>query len=173
MRTAGAIAISVVGFALVILIVCFVALKTGALSARKKPGNFEYAVANYALKLSIPKAVKNAKNPERPTPAALIDANKYFSENCAVCHGNDGSGKTDTARGLSPEVPDLKAAHVQNLSDGEMFYIIKNGVRFTGMPAWNLRDEQIWKMVLLTRQLSRPGTSPESRQNTSKQDSTQ
>jgi mono/diheme cytochrome c family protein len=70
-------------------------------------------------------------------------------------------------------VPDLKAAHVQNLSDGEMFYIIKNGVRFTGMPAWNLRDEQIWKMVLLTRQLSRPGTSPESRQNTSKQDSTQ
>jgi hypothetical protein len=49
-------------------------------------------------------------------------------------------------------VPDLHARHVQKLTDGEMFYIIKNGARFTGMPAWDLRDDQIWKLILLIRQ---------------------
>jgi hypothetical protein len=54
---------------------------------------------------------------------------------------------------MSPEVPDLRAEHIQNLTDGELFYIIKNGVRFTGMPAWDLPDDHNWKLVALIRQL--------------------
>ena len=142
----------------IVLSVCFVLVKSGLLNARKKPSALEYTVANYALRLSIPAEAKNARNPIQLNPAALNDANKYFSENCSVCHANDGSGRTDTAKGLSPEVPDLHAAHVQSLTDGEMFYIIKNGVRFTGMPGWDLRKEQIWKLVLFIRQFANHGT---------------
>lgn len=161
MRTARTIAISLWVFVLIILTVCFAVLKSGALSAHRKPGSIEYAIANYALKLSIPTEAKNAKNPVQPSAATLDDANKSFSENCAVCHANDGTGKTDTARGLSPEVPSLAAVHVQSLTDGEMFYIIKNGIRFTGMPGWSLPDKQIWEMVLLIRQFSKQSTLPE------------
>jgi hypothetical protein len=55
-----------------------------------------------------------------------------------------GTGKTNAATGLSPEVPALHVQHIQKLKDEEMFYIIKNAVRFTGMPGWDLRYDQIW-----------------------------
>ncbi len=97
----------------------------------------------------------------RPAPGALTEARKFYSDNCAVCHANDGTGKTNTAKGLSPEVPDLRAAHVQKLTDGEMFYIIKNGVRFTGMPGWDLSDGHSWQLVLLIRQFANENTSPQ------------
>lgn len=154
LRAAQIVATCFIAFVVIVLVLCVVFLKSGVLSARKKPGAFEYAFANDALSLSIPTDAKNAKNPVQPTSEALNDANKSFSENCAVCHANNGSGKTDTAKGLSPEVPDLRAAHVQSLTDGEMFYTIKNGVRFTGMPSWDLPDERVWKLVLLIRQFA-------------------
>jgi mono/diheme cytochrome c family protein len=92
-------------------------------------------------------------------PEVLIDAKKSYSENCAVCHGIDGTGKTDIARGLSPEVPDIRAPQIQSRTDGELFYIIKTGVRFTGMPGWDFRDEQIWHLVLLIRQFAKENAS--------------
>jgi len=92
----------------------------------------------------------------RPAPGALTEARKFYSDNCAVCHANDGTGKTNTAKGLSPEVPDLRAAHVQKLTDGEMFYIIKNGVRFTGMPGWDLSDGRPWELVPRSRRSDYP-----------------
>lgn len=159
MRTAKLIAIAFLSFVALVLAVCFVFLRSGVLSARTKPGAFEYALANHALTVSIPAGTKNAKNPVSATPQVMSDANKSFSENCAVCHANNGSGRTDTAKGLSPEVPDLRAAHVQSLTDGEMFYIIKNGVRFTGMPGWDLPDKQIWALVRLIRQFPNRRTS--------------
>jgi mono/diheme cytochrome c family protein len=159
MKTTYAIAITVAVGILVILAICYEFLRSGGLSARKKPSTIEYAIANYALSLSIPTAPKKARNPVSPTSGSLIDAKKYYSDNCAVCHANDGTGKTNTARGLSPEVPDLHAEHVQKLTDGEMFYIIKNGVRLTGMPGWDLRDEEVWKLVLLIRQFGSNNTS--------------
>lgn len=145
---------------LVVFAICYVFLRSEGLSARKKPSNFEYAIANRALALSIPTAAKNAKNPLHPAPDALNEARKYYSDGCAVCHANDGTGKTNTARGLSPEVPDLHAEHIQKLTDGEMFYIIKNGVRFTGMPGWDLPDGRIWQLVLLIRQFANENNSP-------------
>ena len=61
--------------------------------------------------------------------------------------------------GLSPEVPDLRAQHIQKLTDGEMFYIIKHGVRFTGMPAWDLGDDDSLGLVMLLRQLPKENSS--------------
>ncbi len=161
MRTASIVAITVTALLLAIVVICYSLLKSGDLSARKKPGTFERAVANYALNLSIPGAAKKAKNPVKATPDALASGTKYYSENCAVCHGNDGAGRTNPAKGLSPDVPDLRATPVQKLTDGEIFYLIRNGIRFTGMPGWDFQDQEIWKLVLVTRQLPKQ-SSPNS-----------
>ena len=128
-------------------------LASEGLNARKKPSNFEYGIANFALALSIPSDMKKLANPVPVTAENLAEATKHYKEHCAVCHADDGSGQTETAWGMSPEVPDLHAGHVQRLTDGELFYVIKNGVRFTGMPAWKLPDDLIWRMVGLMRKL--------------------
>jgi mono/diheme cytochrome c family protein len=155
MPSAKAVVITLSTLILLTLVICYGLLRSGSLSARDKPGFVEYAIANYALDLSIPAAAKRERNPIPATPDALVAGTKSFSENCAVCHGNDGAGRTNTAKGLSPGVPNLRAEHVQKLADGQMFYLIKDGIRFTGMPAWDLRDEQIWKLVLVIRQFAK------------------
>jgi mono/diheme cytochrome c family protein len=161
MRTVKTSVVTLIALIVAVFSICYGFLRSEGLSARKKPSNFEYAIANRALALSIPTAAKDAKNPMGPAPGALTEARKYYSDNCAVCHANDGTGKTNTAKGLSPEVPDVRAAHVQKLTDGEMFYIIKNGVRFTGMPGWDLSDGRAWQLVLLIRQFANENTSPQ------------
>src|SRR5947199_5835134 len=116
-------------FACIVLVIVFLAyalVHSEGLSARKKPSNFEYAIANFALGLSIPAEAKKLTNPLTPYSQVLANARDHFKEHCAVCHADDGTGKTPLAAGLSPEVPDLHAEHIQNLTDGELFYI-KNG----------------------------------------------
>ncbi len=109
MSTLRAVAITMIVIIVGMLALSYGFLRSEGLSARRKPGDFEYTVANYALALSIPSETKNLRNPVNLNPEVLIDAKKSYSENCAVCHGIDGTGKTDIARGLSPEVPDIRA----------------------------------------------------------------
>jgi len=144
--TAAVLAISVLGIG-------YVFLAAEGLSARKKPSDFEYAIANRALSISIPSDAKALRNPIQSTAEILAEAKQHYKEHCAVCHAEDGSGKTETAAGMSPEVPDLRAGHIQRLTDGELFYIIKNGVRFTAMPAWDMPDDHHWELVTLIRAL--------------------
>lgn len=151
MRTAITAALTAIALVLAILAAGYIFLKSGGLSARNKPGGLEYAIAKYALNLSIPSAAKHAKHPVRPSSDDPAAAKKLYSENCAVCHGINGSGKTETGKGLSPNVPNLGSKRVQALTAGEMHYIIKNGIRFTGMPGWNLPDKEIWRLVWVIR----------------------
>jgi Cytochrome c len=123
MRTLRVIVITFTGVVLVALALFYGFLSSEGLSSRKKPSNFEYTIANYALGLSIPSKAKKLTSPVSSNPEVLMDAKKSYSDNCAVCHGIDGTGKTKIADGLSPEVPDLHAKHIQKLTDGEMFYI--------------------------------------------------
>lgn len=153
MSTAKAVSLTLLLVTIVVIAILYGFLASEGLSARKKPSDFEYAIANRALGISIPGNAKSLKNPIQSTPDNLVEAKKHYMEHCAVCHGENGSGKTETAGGMSPEVPDLRADHIQNLTDGELFYIIKNGVRFTGMPAWDMPDDHHWKLVALIRQL--------------------
>lgn len=97
---------------------------------------------------------------EQPEPAAdqaeadqLEDARDHFADHCATCHGNDGGGKTAINDGLYPPAPDLRARATQELTDGELLDIIKNGIRFTGMPGWGGDDEENWKLILFIRHL--------------------
>lgn len=154
------VTITFTAFLLAILVLSCALVSSEGLSARKKPSNFEYAIANFALGFSIPHEAKKLRNPLSLDPLILAETRrKQYTDHCLICHAEDGSGKTKLSAGLSPEVPDLRAQHIQNLTDGEMFYIIKNGVRFTGMPAWDIGDEDIWYLVALIRQLPKENSS--------------
>ena len=93
------------------------------------------------------------------TPDILAQGRDLFLSRCAVCHGHDGSGRTDVGVGLYPRVPDVRAARTQTLTDGEIHYIIENGVQLTGMPAWgnrhNASSDDSWKLTVFIRTLSK------------------
>ena len=130
-------------------------------SARDNPSAMETYVAKTARRLSVPAAERNAKNPFAPTPNVLSEARAHFADHCATCHGNDGSGKTQIGQNLYPKAPDMRLPETQNLADGEIYYVIHNGIRLTGMPAWGteVKDDDSWKLVLFIRHL--PQLTPE------------
>ena len=125
--------------------------------ATATPSPLETAVARTVRNLAIPRHQRSDKNPFSATSAGVQQGREYFLNQCASCHGVDGSGKTQMGLNLFPRVPDLRAGTTQNLTDGEIHYIIENGVQLTGMPAWgNPHTESSgtsWKLVLFIRSL--------------------
>lgn len=127
----------------------------GGISTRVEPSPLEATVARRLRSLAIPEAARSATNPFRATPKVLAEGLAHFADHCASCHGNDGSGSTPVGRSLYPRAPDMRAPATRNLSDGELFYIIENGTKFTGMPGWGGagRPQESWKLVLFIRHL--------------------
>jgi mono/diheme cytochrome c family protein len=127
------------------------------LSARAEPSQVETILARTMRRAATPAAVRNRPNPVQKTDAVLDEALEHFADHCAVCHGNDGRGDTAMGRGLYPKAPDLRAAETQSLTDGEIFSIIENGVRLTGMPAWgdgtDEGERSSWALVHFIRHL--------------------
>jgi mono/diheme cytochrome c family protein len=127
------------------------------MSARGEPGAIETAVALRLRHLSIPAAERNKRNPVPATAENVRAGMAHFADHCAVCHNNNGVGDTDFGRGLYPKPPNMRENRTQSLSDGEIFSIIENGIRFTGMPAFGddptHGDEDTWKLVLFIRHL--------------------
>lgn len=134
------------------------ALLRNGVSARSAPTTTERMIARNMRHFAVPAAARRARNPVPLTPAALADGRAHFADHCADCHGNDGRGLTEMGQNLYPSPPDMRTAITQQLSDGELFAIIKNGVRLTGMPAWQHDDEDTWKLVLFIRHL--PNLTP-------------
>jgi mono/diheme cytochrome c family protein len=125
-------------------------------SARDQPSRLEAIVVQAMRSLSIPADAKRKANPLPVTPAAFIAARAHFADHCAQCHANDGSGKTEMGNNLYPKPPDMRGRDTQNKTDGELFYIIQNGVRLTGMPAWGEAkhdDADSWQLVAFIRRL--------------------
>jgi predicted CXXCH cytochrome family protein len=137
-------------------------------SASGEPSSLEKIVARTARNLAIPSGARHEKNPWQATPEILQEAREHFIARCAICHANDGTGQSKIGRNLYPKVPDLRLPRTQNLTDGEIHYIIRNGVRLTGMPAWgNPHDEQeddSWKLVLFIRDLRQPTVEEKAQQ---------
>jgi predicted CXXCH cytochrome family protein len=128
-------------------------------STANEPSYLERVVARTARNLAIPRTARLEANPFQATPEVVKAARESFIARCAVCHASDGSGQTEAGRNLYPRAPDLRLPLTQNLPDGEIRYIIRNGVRLTGMPGWaKPHDEQSddsWKLVLFIRNLRR------------------
>src|SRR6185437_4301091 len=125
------------------------------LSARATPTRLEAMMARGARHLAISSNARGLTNPITASAENLRDARIHFADHCATCHGNDGSGDTMLGRGLYPKPPDLRLPETQKLSDGELFWVIENGVRFTGMPAFSSPGsvDDSWKLVLFLRQV--------------------
>ncbi len=146
------VAVLVVG----IVIAIGVSMLHNGLSARATPTALEAFFAQHAHRLSIPSNARDMHNPLPTTNENLAAARDHFADHCSSCHGNDGGGDTMYGKGLYPKPPDLRQAETQNLTDGELFWIIENGVRFTGMPAFgggHGSEDDSWKLVLFIRHL--------------------
>jgi mono/diheme cytochrome c family protein len=140
----------------IVVIAAFCWLRATGLNARGNPGAMESRLASALQRWAIPRGFRELNNPMQATPELLVEARRHFADHCASCHGNDGSGTTEMGQKLYPRVPDMRLAQTQNLSDGEIYYIIENGVRFTGMPAWGTggtTDHDTWHLVLFIRHL--------------------
>jgi mono/diheme cytochrome c family protein len=127
-------------------------------SARDEPTRVEAFVARSLRRLAIPTGARQLANPVKAGPEVLSRATEHFADHCASCHGNDGRGMTLIGRGLYPKPPDMTERATQELSDGELYYIIENGIRFTGMPAFgeepdNNEDTETWDLVHFIRHL--------------------
>jgi len=120
-------------------------------------------VARTMRHFAVPAAARSMPNPVPLTPAVLAEGRAHFADHCAGCHANDGGGATEMGQNLYPKPPDMRKEVTQRLSDGEIFFIIKAGVRLTGMPAWGdaagRDDQETWKLVHFIRHL--PAITPQ------------
>jgi mono/diheme cytochrome c family protein len=136
---------------------------TRGVSAREQPGRVEEFMARRIRSMAIAGRAKSLANPVEPSAEVLAEGRAHFADHCALCHANDGSGNTEMGRGLWPKAPDMRLAPTQSLSDGELFWIIENGIRFTGMPAWGTGTKEgapaSWHLVHFIRRL--PKLTPE------------
>jgi mono/diheme cytochrome c family protein len=159
---------SIVLFALLVLAVVLLAygmiVISHGFSAFDQPSGLERVAARAVRNLGIPRAAREEKNPYTPSPELLRDAQEEFTNHCAGCHGKDADGRSEVGQNLYPKAPDLRAAVTQSLTDGEIHYIINNGVRLTGMPALGtphkFEDSQTaWRLVLFVRSVA--ATTPQ------------
>lgn len=144
-----------------ILVIVFVAgavlLATQfSLSAVPAPGRLEGRIATLGKHWIVARSARQHPVAEPSGgPSSLDSGGMTFNGDCAFCHGQDGKTPTDVGQAMYPRVPSLASAEVQQWSDAELFWIIKNGNRYTGMGAFgkSLTDDQIWDLVRYVRSL--------------------
>jgi len=122
----------------------------------------DWAVTRWVLETARARSIKaHAAGVEAPhrldNPATILIGVEHFAAHCAVCHGAPGVPKGDIAAGLNPQPPDLTHASTR-YTPSELFWILKHGIKMTGMPAWSDHsDEQLWATVAFVQKL--PGMS--------------
>jgi mono/diheme cytochrome c family protein len=126
------------------------------LSAIPEPGTTETYLAARATHIFIRRGSREAIPPARSSlKASIEEGEKLFGTECAACHGLDGNNPTDAGRWMYPRAADLTSHEVQQYSDRELFWIVRNGIRFSGMPAFGKveSDEHIWNLIHYVRTL--------------------
>jgi len=163
---------------LFILCLCLIAAGVGAtvlikwrgFRASSTPTAVEEGVARSLRNLSIPSDEKKRTNPYANDDIAFEQGREHFMAKCATCHGVDGHSRTVVGANEYPRVPDLHSDLTQRMSDGEIHYIIQNGVQFTGMPAMqgihSESDSESWKLVSFVRSFRSPTQHEAVLQNT-------
>ena len=126
-------------------------------SARENAPLLEATIAQRLLHYTVPAEFRAMKNPfDVQAESADVEAgHQVYVQKCELCHAYDGSGKSEIGSGEYPRPPDLRGADVQRMSDGEIFYHLKMGIRHTGMPAWTLPDRKLWQVSAYLRNLPR------------------
>ncbi len=146
----------------VVLIVIGIALRRFNLSALQEPGRLETSVANWGTHFLIRRASRQGI-PARPvdTKASVASGSTLYFSECGTCHGSDGRTPTPMGQWMYPRAADLTSEQVQSFSDQELFWIIQNGIRFTGMPAFGKVEsgDHIWDLVNYVRTLRGAGSN--------------
>lgn len=122
-------------------------------NANSKPPRTEMHLAMSALDASIERHAPRDNNPVPPTDDNLIDGLKIYTMNCALCHGGLDKQTSVLGKSFYPPAPSLIIYPIDD-PEWHVFYTVKMGVRYTGMPAWDksLSEQDIWKVTsFLTR----------------------
>jgi mono/diheme cytochrome c family protein len=141
------------------LVIAAVGITQFPLSALPEPRRWETALATRAKHYLVH---RSSGEGIPPTPAdsqaSTKEGERLFGTECGACHGNSGHNPTDAGRWMYPRAADLTSRDAQSYSDRELFWIIKNGIRLSGMPAFGKvePDEHIWDLVFYVRALPKP-----------------
>ncbi len=125
-----------------------------------QPGSAETGMAN-AVKHKITVGGKDIPNPMPATKENIADGQEHFGHHCGICHGLDGQATgVPFAAKMSPPIPSLASKDVQDYADGQLKWIIENGINPSGMPSWKgiLTDAEMWKLVNYMRHLPAKGS---------------
>ena len=151
------VTLSIVAFSAGIGGFAFLKIAAGGFSAKAEPTAIEKFAARIARRLAAPDSIKSKQNPEPNTEEVISEARVHWADHCASCHANNGGGDTEMGRNMYPRAPDMRKSDTQDLSDGELFFIIENGIRLTGMPAWGggtaKSEAASWRLVRFIRHL--------------------
>jgi mono/diheme cytochrome c family protein len=146
-------------FVLVVVLIV-IALMSFNLTALREPGPVETRVANLSKRYFIYRAGRHGI-PPRPqdTKASIERGGSHYGLDCSICHADDGRSQRTPGLWMYPRASDLTSKQVQSYSDQELFWIIQNGIRFTGMPAFGNVEtpDHVWDLVNYVRTL--PGDS--------------
>lgn len=139
------------------IILVALAILSPACTANKKPSSVETVLTNMAKDVVIPIEAQNVKNPLPANDQVAKQDEQIYVQSCALCHGTDGHGRTNLGRAMYPPAMDLTSPHVQHWTDAELFWIIQNGVRLTGMPSWksSTSETDTWKLARFIHELPR------------------
>jgi mono/diheme cytochrome c family protein len=123
-------------------------------AATNPPGKTESKFAAFALSRAIQKRASAKANPFTK-PEDVRAGLAHYKENCLDCHGAPGVEESEFGQGLNPPAPDLTLPSMQRMRDGELFWVVSNGIRMTGMPAFSPthKEDEIWKVVAFVRHL--------------------
>jgi len=138
-------------------LIALVWLSGNGFTSRRTALPGEARIARAARAFLVPSEIKNASNPMATDTESVRRGMEHFADHCASCHANDGSGNAEVGRSLFPPAPDMRADATQSMSDGELFYVIEQGIPFTGMPAWGtgtaMGEHSSWDLVSFIRHL--------------------
>jgi mono/diheme cytochrome c family protein len=112
----------------------------------------------------IPAEAAKQVNPNKPTLESIAQGKKIYGYDCAVCHGEDGSGKSDLATSMKLNLIDYRDPEtLKGRTDGELFYIIENGKDKMPSEGDRAKSDQIWNLVNYIRSFAKKESPPKSK----------
>ncbi len=111
-----------------------------------------------SVRANTPPEIAEMENPLAGDERAVEDGRKLYLQRCALCHGNNGTGRGPAAFGMKPKPLDFShAEHMEAVTDGQLYWAIQHGSPGTPMPAWKsvMNEREIWKIVAFIRTLEK------------------
>ncbi|MFN8493462.1 MAG: c-type cytochrome [Caldilineaceae bacterium] len=149
----------IIGVILTLILVVLVGMPLAVAHRQDLP--LERVYGDLAVELAVGMQAGSAQNPTTQNSRRALESGRYaYTGSCAVCHGVNGDGKGAFGEALYPPATNLQGRDTQEKSDAKLFWIIKNGLSFLGMPSYASQydDSQIWALVAYVRSLGNPAT---------------